>query len=128
MAGGALTEISWRLAFLVNVPIGLLVIYLARSALRETEKERMKLDAERGCAGHVGLHRGGFLLIDGCRRRAGCRPSPSASGLVALAAFVAFAVVERTAENPIVPFSLFSDRNRLATFAAMFLSGGVTSP
>jgi hypothetical protein len=33
--------------------------------------------------------------------------------------------VERTAENPIVPFSLFFDRNRLATFAAMFLAGGV---
>jgi hypothetical protein len=47
------------------------------------------------------------------------------SGVVALAAFVAFAVVERTAENPVVPFSLFFDRNRLATFAAMFLAGGV---
>jgi hypothetical protein len=47
------------------------------------------------------------------------------SGVVALAAFVAFAVVERTAENPIVPFDLFFDRNRLATFAAIFLTGGV---
>ena len=69
VAGGALTEMSWRLAFLVNVPIGLLVICLACSALRETEKERMKLDASRGCAGHVGLHRGGFLHVDGCRAR-----------------------------------------------------------
>ena len=33
VAGGALTEMSWRLAFLVNVPIGLLVIYLARTVL-----------------------------------------------------------------------------------------------
>jgi hypothetical protein len=46
--------------------------------------------------------------------------------VVALAAFVVFVVVERTAENPIVPFSLFLDRNRLATFAALFLAGGVT--
>src|SRR3981081_938681 len=35
VVGGALTEWSWRLAFLVNVPIGLLMIYLARTALRE---------------------------------------------------------------------------------------------
>src|SRR6202048_1891977 len=28
--GGALAEVSWRLAFLVNVPIGLGVVYLAR--------------------------------------------------------------------------------------------------
>src|ERR1700752_2401538 len=45
VVGGALTEASWRLAFLVNVPIGLLVLYLARAALRETQTERMKLDA-----------------------------------------------------------------------------------
>ena len=43
--GGALTEVSWRLAFLVNVPVGLLMIYLARTTLRETHKERLKLDA-----------------------------------------------------------------------------------
>jgi hypothetical protein len=45
--------------------------------------------------------------------------------VLALAAFVAFVVVERTAENPIVPFDLFFDRNRLAIFAARFLAGGV---
>ena len=45
VVGGALTEVSWRLAFLVNVPIGLLVIYLAHTTLRETHKERLKLDA-----------------------------------------------------------------------------------
>ena len=33
-------------------------------------------------------------------------------------------IVERTAVNPVVPFSLFRDRNRLATFAAIFLAGG----
>jgi hypothetical protein len=45
--------------------------------------------------------------------------------VVALAAFAAFVVAERRAANPIVPFSLFFDRNRLATFAAMFLAGGI---
>jgi Na+/melibiose symporter-like transporter len=44
---------------------------------------------------------------------------------VALTVFVAFVLVERTAENPIVPLGLFFDRNRLATFAAMSISGGV---
>ena len=70
VAGGALTEVSWRLAFLVNVPIGLLVIYLARTALRETEKERMKLDASRGrLLATIGLHRSGFRLLDGSGER-----------------------------------------------------------
>ena len=37
----------------------------------------------------------------------------------------AFLYVERTAEHPVVPFELFRDRNRVATFAAVFLAGGV---
>jgi hypothetical protein len=124
VVGGALTEMSWRLAFLVNVPIGLLVLYLAGTTLSETQKERMRLDATGavlatliGTAAVFGLSIGpekGWLSA-----------TTIGSGLVALAAFVAFVVVERTAENPIVPFSLFFDRNRLATFAAMFLTSGV---
>ena len=47
------------------------------------------------------------------------------SGVVALGAFVAFVLVERTTKNPLVPFDLFFDRNRLATFATVFLAGGV---
>lgn len=44
-----------------------------------------------------------------------------AAGLVALAAFL---FVERTADNPLLPFSLFADRNRVATFLAIFFVGG----
>ena len=47
------------------------------------------------------------------------------SGLAALVFLVAFLCVERTAEYPVVPFELFRDRNRVATFAAIFLAGGV---
>ncbi len=48
-----------------------------------------------------------------------------ASGAIATLAFIAFVFVERRAVNPVVPFTLFKDRNRLATFAAVFLAGGV---
>jgi hypothetical protein len=34
-------------------------------------------------------------------------------------------VVERTARNPVVPLELFRDRYRVASFAAVFLAGGV---
>ena len=44
--------------------------------------------------------------------------------MIAVAALVGFLIVERTAENPVVPFSLFHDRNRVATFAAIFLAEG----
>src|ERR1700722_18749776 len=108
VVGGALTGVSWRLAFLVNVPLGLLVIYLARTMLPETQKERTRLDATGAllattiCTATVfGLTMGpekGWLSV-----------SALGASLVAVTAFVTFLLAERAAENPIVPFNLFSD-------------------
>jgi EmrB/QacA subfamily drug resistance transporter len=122
--GGALTDVSWRLVFLVNVPIGLVVLYLARTALRETQKERMKLDATGAGLATLGCTAVVFGFSMG-PEKGWLSPTTIGSGVVALGAFVAFVMVERTAENPVVPFSLFFDRNRLAAFAVIFLAGGV---
>ncbi|EID16669.1 transporter, major facilitator family protein [Mycobacterium xenopi RIVM700367] len=124
VVGGALTEVSWRLAFLVNVPIGLLTIYLARTTLRETVRERMKLDATGAFLATLVCTAAVFAFSMG-PEKGWISVTTIGSGVVAAGAFVAFAIVERTAENPIVPFDLFFDRNRLATFAAIFLAGGV---
>src|SRR6201987_3208136 len=124
VVGGALTGVSWRLAFLVNVPIGLLVIYLARTMLSETQKERTKLDATGAVLATLICTAGVFGMATG-PEKGWLSDTTIATGLVAVTAFVAFLVVERTAENPIVPFSLFFDRNRLATFAAMLLVRGI---
>ena len=124
VVGGALTGVSWRLAFLVNVPIGLLVIYLARTVLSETQKERTKLDVTGAVLATLICTASVFGMATG-PEKGWLSTTMIATGLVAVAAFVAFFVVERTAENPIVPLSLFLDRNRLATFAAMFLVRGI---
>jgi EmrB/QacA subfamily drug resistance transporter len=124
VVGGALTEVSWRLAFLVNVPVGLLMIYLARRTLRETHRERMKLDATGAILATVGCTAAVFGFSQG-PEKGWLTPVTLGSGLAALVAFGAFVIVERTAQNPVVPFSLFRDRNRVATFAAVFLAGGV---
>jgi hypothetical protein len=52
-------------------------------------------------------------------------PLTVGSCVAAFVLFGAFLFVERTAVNPVVPFSLFRDRNRVATFAAVFLGGGI---
>ncbi len=124
VVGGALTEVSWRLAFAVNVPIGLLMIYLARTVLTETHRARMKLDATGALLATLGCTAAVFAFSIG-PERGWVSVITIGSGLVAVGAFLAFAVVERSADNPVVPFSLFADRNRLATFAAIFLAGGV---
>ncbi len=122
--GGALTEVSWRLAFLVNVPVGLLMIYLARTTLRETHKERLKLDATGAILATLGCTAAVFGFTQG-PENGWLEPLTIASGVAALVFLAAFVVVERTAENPVVPFDLFRDRNRVATFAAIFMAGGV---
>jgi hypothetical protein len=38
---------------------------------------------------------------------------------------IAFFIVERSADHPLVPLSLFRDRNRVMTFTSLFLAGGV---
>jgi len=124
VVGGALTEVSWRWAFLVNVPIGLVMIYLARTTLRETHRERMKLDAAGAILATAACTAGVFGFSMG-PEKGWLSPLTVGSVLAAAVFFGAFVYVERTAINPVVPFSLFRDRNRVATFAAVFLAGGV---
>ena len=124
VVGGALAELSWRLAFLVNVPIGILVIYLAYTTLSETNRERLKLDAAGALLATAACTAAVFGFAQ-APENGWLSSSSLIAGLVAVVSFIAFVVVERTAVNPVVPFSLFRDRNRLATFCAIFLAGGV---
>ncbi|MDG4666793.1 MFS transporter [Mycobacterium sp. 236(2023)] len=123
--GGVLTEVSWRLAFLINVPIGLLVICVARSILNESQKERLKLDTAGAVLATLAVTAAVFSLSTG-PEKGWQSPTTLILGLSALVTVVAFVFVERSAENPIVPFSLFRDRDRLACFVAVFLTTGVS--
>ncbi|MGI9161308.1 MAG: MFS transporter [Mycobacterium sp.] len=124
VVGGALTEVSWRLAFLVNVPIGVMMLVLAHNTLRETHRERMKMDAAGALLATVACTAAVFGFTQG-PENGWLAPLTLMSGAAAIVAFAAFVLVERTAVNPVVPFTLFRDRNRVATFAAIFLAGGV---
>src|SRR6185436_16264641 len=124
IVGGALTEVSWRWAFLINVPIGLLMIHLARRTLRETHRERLKLDATGAILATLGCTAAVFAFSMG-PEQGWLSTVTIGSGLAAGAFLLAFVYVERTAANPVMPLNLFKDRNRVATFAAVFLAGGV---
>jgi len=122
--GGALTVISWRLAFLINFPIGVLIIWIGLTRLEETRHERLKLDitgalvATLGCAAAV-------LVFTQGPPRGWLDPWVIGAGVAAVLLGLAFLVVERSADNPLVPLSLFTDRNRVMTFVSLFLAGGV---
>jgi EmrB/QacA subfamily drug resistance transporter len=124
VVGGALTVFSWRYAFLVNVPIGLVMLHLARTTLTETHRERMKLDAAGAILATLACTAAVFGFSMG-PEKGWASPLTLGSGAAAAMFFLAFLYAERTAVNPVVPFVLFRDRNRVATFAAVFLAGGV---
>ena len=47
------------------------------------------------------------------------------AGAAAVVLLASFLLVERNADHPLVPLSLFRERNRVMTFTSLFLAGGV---
>ena len=67
--GGALTVISWRLAFLINVPIGIVIIAIAVTRIARDPPRTAETGRHRGAAGHAGLHVGGAGVHPGTAAR-----------------------------------------------------------
>jgi MFS family permease len=123
IAGGVLTELSWRLVFLINVPIGLLVALGAVFVLRESQGERLPLDVRGAVLGTAGC----TLVVLAVNEGPGgwLRPIVVAPLILGLGALIAFVMVERHAENPILPFSLFANHSRVAALFAILLAGAI---
>ncbi|MCW2651829.1 MAG: arabinose efflux permease family protein [Mycobacterium sp.] len=122
--GGALTVVSWRLAFLINVPIGIVITWIAVGRLAETRHERLKLDITGALLATLGCTAAVLVFTQG-PPRGWVDPFVIGAAVAAAVFFVAFLIVERTAQNPLVPFSVFDNRNRVMTFVSLFLAGGV---
>lgn len=122
--GGALTVLSWRLAFLINVPIGVVIILIAVLRINETRHERLKLDVTGALLATLGCTSAVLVFIQG-PINGWTSPWVIGYAVAAVVFFVAFLFVERRAANPLVPFSVFDNRNRVMTFVSLFLAGGV---
>ncbi|MGV9826503.1 DHA2 family efflux MFS transporter permease subunit [Gordonia sp. NPDC003429] len=118
--GGVLTQISWRLVFLINVPIGILVAVGAIFALRESQGERMALDVPGAVLATLGCTLLVLAVSDGPNGWA--RPHVVGSFILGGLALIAFVIVERHAKNPILPFVLFDNTSRVAALVAIFLA------
>ena len=124
VVGGALTVVSWRLAFLINFPIGALIIWIALTRLEETRHERLKLDISGALLATAGCGAAVMVFTQG-PPRGWVDPWVIGAGVAAVLLGLAFLFVERRADHPLVPLALFRNRNRVATFTSLFLAGGV---
>jgi EmrB/QacA subfamily drug resistance transporter len=108
LVGGLLTdELSWRWIFLVNLPIGALLIWLTLRSLPESREERSR---PFDLAGMVSFGAACFFATYGLIRgnEDGWGSVPIVGALVAAAVLaIAFLAVERRTEAPMLPLSLF---------------------
>ncbi len=108
LVGGVLTdELSWRWIFIVNLPLGALLIWLTARSLPESREPRPRpLDL----AGMVTFGAACFLATYGLIRgnEDGWGSLPIVASLLGAALLlVAFVAVERRSEAPMLPLSLF---------------------
>jgi EmrB/QacA subfamily drug resistance transporter len=111
--GGYLIEAaSWRLIFLINLPLAAVVVWTARRHVPETRDESVRgepLDIRGAVVTALGLAAATYGLTSGAKDG---WTSPYVLGLLAtgIAGFVVFVVLERGRRAPLVPLELFRSR------------------
>ena len=110
--GGYLVEnVSWRAAFLINVPLALVVLYIVFSHVPESrDPDARRLDLQGAFLATLGL--GGIVygLIESSSRGLG-DPLVLGALVIGVAALAAFVFVERRSDEPMMPLGLFKSRN-----------------
>ncbi len=126
--GGYLVDAAtWRLVFLINVPIAATTVVLALRHVPESRDERASGRLDVAGAGTVTLGLGGvvYALIEGPSKGFGS-PPVAVAGLIGLALLVAFPFVERRVREPMVPLSIFRSRQFTgANLTTLFVYGAL---
>ena len=127
VAGGALTTgLSWRWVFLINVPIGAVLIVVAMMSLAGTRtRRRESLDLAGAVTGTAGLAALIYGVMQSTDHGWTSVPvvGPAVAGLVLLALFTA--VEARFATRPMMPLRLFGIRGVAVGSGMLLLFGGI---
>lgn len=123
LIGGYLIDaFSWRWIFLINVPIGVVVLAVTSRYVPESRgtAAARRLDLRGAALATLGLAGLTFTLIEGPRAQASPWPAAAAlaTGLVALAAFVR---TEARSPHPMLPPGIFRASQFLSANAVTFV-------
>lgn len=126
--GGALAGmLSWRIGFLVNLPIGIWLLFAVRRVLAETPRRPGKIDLPGAATSTLGM----FALVYGIVSSAAVGWTHPATLLpIGCAAILLtlFVLIEARVSAPIMPLRLFASPERSAAYASrMLLMGAVVS-
>ncbi|HEX8205332.1 MAG TPA: MFS transporter [Solirubrobacteraceae bacterium] len=115
LVGGAVVEgLSWQWIFWLNVPVGLLLVPIARRRLAESRGPSRGLDLGGVALASAGLLGVTYAIVRGNALGWGTPEIlvPLAAGVLLLAAFVAY---EARAKEPVLPLRFFRTRGFAAT-------------
>jgi EmrB/QacA subfamily drug resistance transporter len=119
--GGILADwLSWRIGFLINLPVGIALWVAGGRYLQETERNPGRLDVPGAIASTLGFG----ALIWGVVRTAETgwgEPLTLAAILGGLAKIALFVWHEARTPQPIMPLRLFTDQERLGAYLTRFL-------
>ena len=127
LLGGVITTyFSWRWILFVNVPVGLVLAFVAPRVLNPSRGRPGRLDLP----GAAAVSAGAVLLVYGLSRAAvhGWNDATTVVTLSAGGALVAaFVLIEALSHEPLLPLSLFSNRNRTGAYALSLANGAALS-
>jgi MFS transporter, DHA2 family, methylenomycin A resistance protein len=122
--GGMLVEhAGWPSIFLINIPIGLLTLYLGIQGIREnSDPEHAALDigGQALSIGWLGALTYGLISAG---EEGWLSAHTMLSGVAAILSFIAFLVVETRAPRPLLPLFLFRDLRFTTASLACFILG-----
>jgi EmrB/QacA subfamily drug resistance transporter len=122
LVGGFLTEaLSWRWFFFMNVPVGLLAIFLTVVAVRESRDETVGRHVDLlGLVTITGGLTALVLAIQESETTGWGSPIVISMLVVALVLLALFVFVEPRLRDPLIDFGLFSNRGYLGANAVAF--------
>lgn len=106
--GGILTQIDWRLIFLINVPVGLTALLILRATTR-SPRRHASFDWAGQISAIVGLGSLTYAFIEG-GSKSFSSPAILAAFVLAIGALAAFVRIEARRREPMVPLPLFRSR------------------
>nr|WP_318530910.1 MFS transporter [Lactiplantibacillus pentosus] len=111
--GGLISSYTtWRLGFLLNVPIGIVMLLLTLKFVPISQRSTGKLDWLGSLLSVIGI----IALVYGIN---GAK-NPVLTIIIAIIVLAAFVWQEHRSNHPIMPLKLFADRERSSAYVARF--------